>query len=129
MHERLWEAVNKDKVRCLIHKGYVKSFPCFITKDIGNGKENCNRLPVDGHHLMHSKGRGIALKESDEWQVSVCRHHHREITDAADEIDVWQKYDIQYDDVVARAIELAMTSPSKKIRIAMQEWRLKNVEQ
>lgn len=127
MHERLWELVNKNKVRCLVHKAYVKSLPCHVQKDLGDGMKNCNRKPIDSHHLTLEGGRGMTVKESDEWQVPVCRFHHSALTDHANEADFWRDMGMEYPHDYA--IELSLSSPSRKIRIAMQQWRLENVEQ
>lgn len=107
-----------NRVNSKKHLNYVKSFPCSITKD----GEHCNGIPVDPHHLMKMKGRGLALKEMDMWAVPLCRRHHREVTDYGDEEVFWAHYNMSYETVKEIAINLSNESPDPEIKKSMELW-------
>lgn len=82
------------KIRSKKHLAFVRSKGCLISF---NG-QRCNQRP-EAHHLMKMGGRGMGLKESDEWTVPLCRYHHSEVTDYGDEEKFWNKYGFKYEAV------------------------------
>lgn len=106
------QILKEVKHRSASHRKFVSGHPCCITK---NG-EHCNGTPVDPHHLMKMGGRGVGLKESDEWTVPLCRRHHTEVTGYGDEEVFWLFYSIPYETVIELAQWLTSRSPSESIR-------------
>ncbi len=66
------------------HLRFVASQPCLI----------CGRQPSDPHHLRFAQPRAIGLKVSDEFTVPLCRGHHRQLHQAANEIAWWENLKI-----------------------------------
>ena len=46
----------------------------------------CERQPCDPHHLRFARPRALGLKVSDEFTVSLCRDHHRQLHQAGNEV-------------------------------------------
>jgi hypothetical protein len=106
----------EEKSRSVKHLKHVKKHMCCITRD----GENCNQGPIDPHHLMKIGGRGISLKESDEWTVPLCRMHHHQVSISGDETNWWERWGKSYDEVIEIAVQMALTSPDKDIVQAME---------
>jgi hypothetical protein len=102
----------KLKIRSKKHLAFVRSQQCCLVWEGGQ----CNGTPVDPHHLMKIGGRGISLKESDEWTVPLCRKHHTDVTGYGDKEVFWNRYDFSYEYVKEIAINLARLSPDEEIR-------------
>jgi hypothetical protein len=49
------------------HLKFVGTQPCLV----------CGRQPSDAHHLKFAQQPAMGRKVSDEYAVSLCRHHHR----------------------------------------------------
>jgi hypothetical protein len=56
--------------------------------------------PSDAHHLRFAQSRALELKVSDEFTVSLCRTHHRELHRRGNEIAWWES-------VVLKPLEVA----------------------
>jgi hypothetical protein len=67
------------------HLKYVASHPCLI----------CGRQPADPHHLRFAQPRAIGMKVSDEFTVPLCRSHHRNLHQAANEPRWWENFRIE----------------------------------
>jgi len=106
-----------EVVRSPKHLKFVKRGPCSIHRD----GENCNGMghPIDPHHLMNQGGHGMALKESDEWTVPLCRFHHNQVTVTGKEEKFWEKWDMSYEEAEQIAIFHALNSPCPNIRYKM----------
>src|SRR5215218_6090671 len=63
------------------HLQYVASKPCLV----------CGRAPCDAHHLRFAEPRALGRKVSDEFTVPLCRPHHRQVHDRADERAWWEE--------------------------------------
>jgi hypothetical protein len=48
---------------------FVASQPCLI----------CGRTPSHAHHIRYAQSRGLSLKVTDEFTVSLCAIHHHHI--------------------------------------------------
>jgi DNA recombination protein Rad52 len=72
------------RLRDKAHLNFVASQPCLI----------CGRQPSDPHHLRFAQPRGIGLKVSDEFTVPLCRGHHRQLHQAANEVGWWENLQI-----------------------------------
>ena len=68
------------RLRDKAHLKFVATQPCVI----------CARQPSDPHHLRFAQPRAIGLKVSDEFTVSLCRGHHRELHRAGNEVTWWK---------------------------------------
>jgi hypothetical protein len=68
------------RVRDRAHVKYVAKQPCLI----------CGRQPSDAHHLRFVQSRALGRKVSDEFTVSLCRGHHREVHRHGDEAAWWR---------------------------------------
>jgi ERF superfamily len=69
------------RIRDKAHIKFIAKQPCLI----------CGRNPSDAHHLRFAQHRAIGRKVSDEFTVPLCRVHHREAHDSADEVAWWQR--------------------------------------
>jgi hypothetical protein len=74
-------AANTIRLRDKDHRKFVSSQPCLV----------CGRSPADAHHLRFAQPRALGRKVSEEFTVSVCRVHHRELHRHGDEAAWWQK--------------------------------------
>jgi hypothetical protein len=57
------------------HLKFVATHPCLA----------CGRSPSDAHHVKFVEQRAMGRKVSDEFTVSLCRLHHRELHRHGDE--------------------------------------------
>lgn len=107
------------KVVSTKHSKYVKSKPCSVHQH----GEHCNGLgsKIDPHHLMLEGGHAMGYKESDEWQLSLCRIHHIELTSCGDERIFWTKWGMSYEEAQEICINNALSSPDDKIRERMTQ--------
>jgi hypothetical protein len=62
------------------HLRFVARQPCLI----------CGRKPSDPHHLRHMQPVALGRKASDEFDVPLCRTHHRAAHRAGDERAWWK---------------------------------------
>ncbi|MGB9042280.1 MAG: Rad52/Rad22 family DNA repair protein [Pseudolabrys sp.] len=68
------------RLRDKAHLKFVASQPCLV----------CGRQRSDPHHLRFAQPRAIGLKVSDEFTVSLCRGHHRQLHQTGDEKAWWE---------------------------------------
>ena len=66
------------------HRKSVSRQPCLV----------CGRVPSDSHHLTFTQPRALGDRVSDEFTVPVCRIHHRELHRSGNEVEWWQKLNI-----------------------------------
>ena len=66
------------------HLKFVGTQPCVV----------CGRQPSDAHHLKFAQQPAMGRKVSDEYAVSLCRHHHRELHRRGDERIWWRQLNI-----------------------------------
>jgi hypothetical protein len=52
------------------HRAWVRRHRCSVPE--------CMRLPIECAHVRSGTDGGVALKPSDRWCISLCRHHHAE---------------------------------------------------
>jgi hypothetical protein len=71
----------RDKV----HRDFVCSQPCLI----------CGRRSSDAHHIRFGQPRALGRKVSDEFTVSLCRAHHRDLHGRSDEKKWWEAAKIE----------------------------------
>jgi hypothetical protein len=69
------------RIRDRDHVRFVTTQPCLI----------CGRLPSDAHHLRFAQTRALGRKVSDEFNIPLCRGHHRELHRSGDEAMWWRK--------------------------------------
>ena len=69
------------RIRDKAHIKFIAKQPCLI----------CGRRPSDAHHLRFAQHRALGRKVSDEFTVPLCRVHHREVHNCADEVAWWQR--------------------------------------
>jgi len=81
------------RIRDRTHRKFVMRQPCLI----------CGRTPCDVHHLRFTQCSALGRKVSDEFTVALCRAHHREVHNCADEVVWWQRSGI---DAAAEARKL-----------------------
>jgi hypothetical protein len=55
---------------CPAHRAWVRRHHCSVP--------GCRQLPVECAHVRTGTNGGTALKPSDGWVISLCRHHHAE---------------------------------------------------
>ena len=65
----------RDKEHCK----FVTTQPCVV----------CGRTPTEAHHVRFAQPRALGRKVSDEYTVSVCRLHHRDLHSYGDEASWW----------------------------------------
>jgi hypothetical protein len=83
------------RVRDKKHRDFVSAQACLI----------CGRQPSDPHHLRFAQAKALARKVSDEFTVPLCRVHHRELHQHAEEATWWNGFNL--DPIkVARALWL-----------------------
>ena len=83
------------RIRDQDHVRLVTKQPCLI----------CGRRPADAHHLRFAQPKTLGRKVSDEFTVSLCRGHHREIHRCGNEAAWWKKVGVD-PTVPARALWL-----------------------
>jgi hypothetical protein len=66
------------------HRRFVLRQACLV----------CGRVPSDPHHLTFTQPRALARRVSDEFIVSVCRVHHRDLHRSGNEAAWWRKLNI-----------------------------------
>jgi hypothetical protein len=66
------------------HRDFVSGQACLI----------CGRHPSDPHHLRFAQAKALGRKASDEFTVPLCRVHHRELHQHADEVAWWSGFKI-----------------------------------
>jgi hypothetical protein len=77
------------------HRDFVSAQACLI----------CGRQPSDPHHLRFAQAKALGRKVSDEFTVPLCRVHHRELHQHAEEVAWWNGFNL--DPIkVARALWL-----------------------
>ena len=79
----------RDKEHCK----FVTTQPCVV----------CGRTPTEAHHIRFAQPRALGRKVSDEYTVSVCRLHHRDLHSYGDEASWWAGVGI---DPLPSALEL-----------------------
>jgi hypothetical protein len=79
----------RDKEHCT----FVATQPCVV----------CGRTPAEAHHLRFAQPRALGRKMSDEYTVSLCRLHHRDLHGFGDEVSWWAGVNI---DPLPIALEL-----------------------
>jgi hypothetical protein len=79
----------RDKEHCK----FVASQPCIV----------CGRSPSEAHHVRFAQPRAMSRKVSDEYTVSLCRLHHRELHRYGDEASWWTGVSV---DPLANALSL-----------------------
>jgi hypothetical protein len=52
-------------------------------------------MPCDAHHLKIAQPRSLGRKVSDEFTVSLCREHHRDLHQHGNEANWWTKQGIE----------------------------------
>ena len=67
------------RLRDKAHLQFVASHPCLV----------CARQPSHAHHLTFAQKRGLSLKVSDEFPVSLCAIHHDELHRSGAEHSWW----------------------------------------
>ena len=77
------------------HLKYVAQQACLV----------CGRAPCDPHHLRFTQSPALGRKVSDEFTVSLCRGHHRELHRHGDEAAWWGERGID-PTIAARALWL-----------------------
>ena len=65
----------RDKEHCK----FVRTQSCVV----------CGRAPTEAHHIRFAQPRALGRKVSDEYTVSVCRLHHRDLHTYGDEASWW----------------------------------------
>ena len=73
------------RIREKAHLRFVASHPCLV----------CGRQPADPHHLRFAQPRALGMKVSDEFTVPLCRHHHRQLHQAGNELAWWHDLNIK----------------------------------
>jgi Rad52/22 family double-strand break repair protein len=94
------------RLRDKAHLRFVAAQPCLI----------CGRQPSDPHHLRFAQPRALGLKVSDEFTVPLCRGHHRQVHQTANEAAWWE-------DLTINALEIAkgLWEQSRTSKSSMQE--------
>ena len=64
------------RIRDKAHLKFVAAQPCLI----------CGRQPSDPHHLRFAQPMALGLKVSDEFNIPLCRGHHRQLHQAGNEV-------------------------------------------
>jgi hypothetical protein len=83
------------RIRDRDHVKSVAKQPCLV----------CGRRPADAHHLRFAQSRALGRKVSDEFTVTLCRGHHREVHRSGDEAAWWDRAGID-PNFAARALWL-----------------------
>lgn len=92
------EAVERG---CPAHRAWVRRHHCCVA--------GCFRVPIECAHVRCGTDGGMALKPSDKWVISLCRHHHGEQHQVG-EGSFAERYGL---DLIALACEFARRSPMR----------------
>lgn len=60
----------KEKKRSPAHRGWVRSHRCCVP--------GCQLMPIECAHVSTAANRGIGIKASDAFTISLCAEHHSE---------------------------------------------------
>lgn len=60
----------KLRLRSTAHRDWVRSHHCSVP--------GCQLMPIEVAHVNRAAHRGIGMKASDAFTVSLCREHHAE---------------------------------------------------
>lgn len=60
----------KARLRSTAHRDWVRSHHCSVP--------GCQLMPIEVAHVNRAAHRGIGMKASDAFVVSLCREHHAE---------------------------------------------------
>lgn len=60
----------KSRLRSTAHRDWVRGHRCCVP--------GCQLMPIEVAHVNRAAHRGIGLKASDAFTVSLCREHHAE---------------------------------------------------
>lgn len=60
----------KDRLRSTAHRDWVRGHFCSVP--------GCQLMPIEVAHVNRATHRGIGMKASDAFTVSLCREHHAE---------------------------------------------------
>jgi hypothetical protein len=72
------------RIRDKKHRDFVSAQACLI----------CGRQPSDPHHLRFAQAKALGRKVSDEFTVPLCRVHHRELHQHAEEAAWWNGFNL-----------------------------------
>lgn len=64
------EIMGKPKLRSQAHRDWVRSHRCCVP--------GCQLMPIEVAHVNTAATRGIGMKSSDAFVLSLCREHHAE---------------------------------------------------
>lgn len=95
------------RIRDKAHLTFVASQACLV----------CGRQPCDPHYLRFAQPRAIGMKVGDEFTVSLCRGHHRQLHQAGSEGAWWKDRGI---DALEVGKELCRCSCAKQSKAGAQ---------
>ena len=90
---------DKGDRSCPAHRAWVRRHRCSVP--------GCEKLPIECAHVRQGTDGGMALKPSDRWVISLCRHHHME-QHRIGETRFAERYGVE---LVELALEFARCSP------------------
>lgn len=91
---------------CAGHRAWVRKHRCSVP--------GCLSGPIDCAHVRRGTDGATGVKPSDQWCISLCRHHHQEQHEIG-ETAFEEKYDVHFKDL---ATEFAKRSPFLKASLA-----------
>jgi hypothetical protein len=62
--------LGKPKLRSKAHRDWVRSHQCCVP--------GCEAMPIEVAHVNSAATRGMGMKASDAFTISLCRAHHQE---------------------------------------------------
>jgi hypothetical protein len=90
----------KPKIRSDAHRKWVRSHFCCVP--------GCQQMPIDCAHVSIPGNRGVGIKASDAYTISLCHPHHMEQHQGSETFE--RKYKIN---MVALAREFFERSPHR----------------
>lgn len=95
------------RIRSAVHLAWVRKHACSVPE--------CNSgLPIHAHHVTHNGNRGVGVKASDEWVISLCAACHSSLHRMG-RVTFCEEYGL---DVAKLAKEFAEASPDPKVKQA-----------
>jgi hypothetical protein len=64
------EKPSRPTRECPAHRAWVRRHHCCVP--------GCTNRPIECAHVRRNTDGGTAMKPSDRWTISLCRHHHIE---------------------------------------------------
>lgn len=94
----------QTRLRCPAHLKWIRGFCCSVP--------HCDRRPIEAAHVRHGTDpQAMGAKPGDNWTISLCSEHHRQLHSNGSETKFGDWYGIN---LIELAQEFWAKSPHRK---------------